>query len=382
MKRISVFIVSCFSFFLLLPLLFRIEAVTVRSGDNVSIPQDSTIDETVLSAGQVVTINGNVNGDVICAGQNLRIEGDVNGDVICAGQNLRIEGRVLGDVRYAGQSLVISGVVERNVTFLGQDFLVDKDGQINGEIISAGESVDVQGAVGKNIAGAMQSLTIAGAVNGKVDVQAQNVSLLEDSSIGGDLLYRAPKEAVIADGATVSGKISYSHIEPRQNDNKDFAKFIAAAGIVSEIISLISATILALAIAILFPRMTTELISAIRVNKLTSFGWGLVVLFLTPIVAIFLLLTIIGIPLALFLGLVWILAIILGKAIAGIYFGFELLTWKKKTKKVSAATAALIGVPVLGLITLVPLVGWLVSFAALCMGLGAIFLYFRRFVGK
>lgn len=385
MKQILGVIISCFIFLLFLPLFTFASAISVQSGDTVSIPSGTTIDETVIGTGQNVTIEGDINGDVVCAGQNLRIEGDINGDVICAGQTLRIEGNVDGDIRYAGQSLIISGVVERNVTFLGQELLIEDGGSVNGEITSAGESVRVLGTVGRNISGAMQNLEIGGVVNGKVAVEAQNVTLFDNASIQGDLSYRAPKEAAIAEGATVLGKIDYQQVERRDQEEagEEIAKFFTVAGIIAEVISLISAILLALLLSFLFPRMITELVTSVKNNKLAAFGWGLVVLFLTPILAIFLLFTVVGIPLALFLGLLWILIIIIGKAIAGTYVGFEILSrQKRKNQKVSLPLAALIGVPILAIITWVPLIGWIISFVALCMGLGALFVYTRRFIGK
>lgn len=384
MKRFIPLLVSCLVF-LLLPSFFLADALSVRSGDNVLIPADSTVNETIIGTGQNVTVEGNVNGDTICAGQNLQIEGVIDGDVICAGQTLRIEGTVRGDIRFTGQSLTIAGVVERNVTFFGQQLLIEEGGRVNGEVASMGQTVRVLGTVDRNISGAMKSLEIAGVVNGKVDVEAQNVLLLSNSTVQGDLSYRSPQEASIEEGATVSGRIDYKRtsVEDKKEVGEDVAQFITFVGIIAEIVSLVAATILALLLALLFPRMITELMVGIRNNKFAAFGWGLVILFLTPIVAIFLLFTIIGIPLAFFLGLIWILAIIISKSVAGTYVGYEILSrQKKKSQKVSLPLAAIIGVPILAIITWVPIIGWIISFVALCMGLGALFVYTRRFIGK
>ncbi len=384
MKRlIQYFVITFVLLFVFFP--STSHAISVRSGDNITVPRDVIINETLIGTGQNVTVNGNVASDVFCAGQSLKVVGVVQGDVLCAGQTLRIEGTVNGDVRFAGQTLIIAGTVERNVAFLGQELIIEKNGRINGEIMSAGQSVNIMGVVSRDISGVMQDLYVTGTVNGKVDVESQKVTLADDALIKGNFSYRSPQKAEILDNATVSGRTNYKQIE-LQTQNKqasEFAKFFTLVWLVGQIMSLVSFTLFAILLAFFLPKLIQELVEGIKHDKISLFGWGLVVLFLTPILVIFLLFTLIGIPIAVLLGLIWIIALMLSKMLAGIYLGHEILSYnKKKTYKVSLPLASFVGVPVLWVITWIPIIGWLISFVAMTLGLGVLFVYFRRFIGR
>ena len=234
------------------------------------------------------------------------------------------------------------------MTFLGQELIVEKGGKINGEIVSAGQSIDVMGSVGRGISGALQNLSITGIINGKVDVEAQQVTLSDNAVVNGDFSYRAPQKAEISDKATISGVVNYKQIKPQQKvESRDFAKAFGIAFVVGKLISLVSFTLMALLFAWLFPKFMLDLITRLRQEKISLFGWGLIVLILTPILAVFLLFTIIGVPIAFLLGLVWIIAVLLSKMIVGVWVGYEVLSYnKKKAKKPTLLLSSIVGVPI------------------------------------
>ncbi|MCK4553560.1 hypothetical protein KAU19_01185, partial [Candidatus Parcubacteria bacterium] len=109
-----------------------------------------------------------------------------------------------------------------------------------------------------------------------------------------------------------------------------------------------------------------------------SIGWGVIVMFLTPIIAILLLITLIGMPLAFILIGVWLIALFVSKILVGILIGRELLKrfWEKK--KDSLLLAMVIGIVIAWIIFSLPIIGWLLCLVAMWWGVGGIWLYFRK----
>src|SRR3989338_4116116 len=80
----------------------NVYAFTINSDDNYYLQKEQSIDDTLLSRGKTITIDGTVNGDLICAAQSVTINGTIRGDVLCAGMNLKISGTVDGNIRSLG----------------------------------------------------------------------------------------------------------------------------------------------------------------------------------------------------------------------------------------------------------------------------------------
>ena len=127
---------------------------------------------------------------------------------------------------------------------------------------------------------------------------------------------------------------------------------------------------------IYFDKTRTEIIiNSIREKPFINMLIGLGVTAAFPFVFIILLSTLIGIPLAFLMLLVFITSMMISSVYSAIVIGWSVLKlFKHKTN--NSFLFALIGVFVLGLIISVPLVGWLIGLGAYLSGLGALFVTF------
>ena len=105
-----------------------------------------------------------------------------------------------------------------------------------------------------------------------------------------------------------------------------------------------------------------------------SIGWGLVYLILTPIIAVLLAITIIGLPLAVILILIFLIALYLSKVLAAFTLGLFLANQMSADKKYKGQ---LIWPFVFGLLALVvlgsiPLLGWLFKIILILWAFGAL----------
>jgi cytoskeletal protein CcmA (bactofilin family) len=234
--------------------------------------------------------------------------------------------------------VVGSVLVDRDET-VGNVFVVDGDVTVRGTV--TGDVVVVDGDV-----------TIRGTVEGSVFTVAGLATLGRAGRIQGDLVY-ADEEPVQTPGSQVAGDV----------DKFDIGK----AGILGAIGAFIAITIsmflLGLLLLLLAPRAADAVARTAKAKSLVSFGVGLLAFFLIPIIAFAALFTVVGIPLGFILLLLVIPLYAISYATAAFALGRRIL-------KGARILAFLVGLVILGLLTLIPIAGGLIGFLAVVYGLG------------
>ncbi|MFA6307026.1 MAG: polymer-forming cytoskeletal protein [Patescibacteria group bacterium] len=367
----------------LLFLPFTVSAYSIKTDDSVYVPKSETIEGNLYAAGANVTIEGKVTGDVFCAGQAINISGEVAGDVICAGQSISVSGNVGGSLRAVGNSINLSGKVSRNVMAFGASILSSASSSVGWDMMTFGAFGQIAGNVGRDLYGGLGQASLSGQIGKNVNLNfgQQNkksdkpaLILTGTAVIGGDVKYTSNQEATIENGAVVKGEVIH-------NFPKITAKKSGANGIGwwwGKIISLFSALVLGL-VLISFWREQIIKITDLMLKKVgPSLGWGVLALLLTPIAAIILLITIIGIPLSLILMALWLIAMYVSKILAGILIGRSFLSnyWLKQ--KDSLILAMIIGIIIAYLIFALPIIGSFVALLAVLWGLGGILLALKN----
>ncbi|MFA4833222.1 MAG: polymer-forming cytoskeletal protein [Patescibacteria group bacterium] len=379
-----------FSFILLLALPISAKAFAVKTGDSVYIAEGEVIEGSLYAAAANITVDGTVTGDVICAGQTINIKGKVDGDVICGGQSVNISGQIDGNVRVAGNSVNLGGKIARNINAFGASIILDKNAEAGWDMFIAGATAEIRGKVGGDLYGTCQKTTIAGEIGKDVRIRLKDriraekkgfsyedkselLAISEGAKIGGNLTYTGSNEAVISDKASVAGEVKHNF--PKVEKAGEF-RFVGWFW--GRLYSIFAALVVGLVLISLWRKQIVELTNRMLEKVGASIGWGAVVMFLTPIIAILLIFTVIGLPLALILFGVWIIALFMAKILAGIMIGRSVLEkfWEKK--KDSLIWAMIVGIVICWFIFSVPFVGWILALVALWWGLGGIWLYFRK----
>jgi len=387
MTKTRVIIITLFLLFLVLPV--SVSAFAVRNDESVFVGNGEVIEGNLYAVGNTISIDGLVTGDLICAGQTLNVNGQIDGDIICAGQTININGPVGGSVRTAGNSININSSVARNVQAFGASINLDTEGSVGWDMLVAGATAEIKGNVGGDLHGGGADFIIASEIGGDVKLKLDDrvkggqkgvawqddkraLKITDSAAIGGDLIYTAGTEANIAEGATINGEITRN--EPKI---KKVQAWPSVSWLWGKLFSIFSALVISLVLISLWSKSIIKLTDRMLERAGPAIGWGAVVLFLTPIIFIILLFTVIGIPLAFILIGVWVLALVLSKILAGIAIGRAVLdkVWHKK--KDSLIWAMIIGVIVVYILCGVPFIGWLLGLLAVLWGLGGIWLQLR-----
>lgn len=353
--------------FLFLPLnVFAQNQMTVGQ-NTVILDKDQVVNHDYFAAGKSVTLDGIVNGDVYAAGGQIDINGTVNGDLLVAGGQITIRGNIIQNIRAVGGTIIIRGNVGRNISVAGGNITIDKDAKINGNLVVAGGNTDILSPI-KELTVAGGQVKLESVVLGNVTAGVGMLEIMPNTIIQGNLNYWSNNKATFDAGAKVLKSTTFHQTnfnQPVRNGrNNDIFKMPFG------MIGFISSLIFGILIIWLFPiysQRTTEIISK---KFWQSLLLGLVSLIVTPIIAILLAVTIIGIPFAILTMAAYILIIYISKLFVALTLGN--IVSKKANWKINRIWTFIIGFAIFSIIGIIPILGGITRMIALFTGMGAL----------
>lgn len=357
-------------------------AVQFKNGTDLSFPKEQKIDETIFISGSNINFDSSLVGDLLCVGQNIVITGNIKGDVLCAGQNIKVTGLVDGNIRIIGQTLDLSGSTTRNLYAVGQSLVLSSKSSVKGDVLFGAQTVDLSGIAGRDIAGAGERITVSGSLlrNALVTVSTLNVS--DTASVGGNIDYFVDKDNVNNQTAVsqkgIKGEVRRHEIEKPAMEkpavSENIRKVAPSAMVFKKVMSIVSYALLAF-VLIYFSRGRTNQITALITQKPVMAGLiGLAIFVVAPIAIIISCITVVGLPTAFVILIFYILSMFIASLYSTILIGK--LIMKKYRPKSSIYLSAAIGCLVVGVLSAIPVIGWLFIFVLFLMGLGASLLTF------
>src|SRR3989338_2079090 len=373
MKKNKLIIVLALAF-ISVPLLAL--AAENQFSQSIYVGENEIIDGNFIKVGNIIEINGAVNGDVIVAGNTINISGPVAGDVIAAGNIIRIKGTVMGSLRLAGSYIEIDSEVKHNVWALANTLTLNSKAKVGWDVFSGAANVEIKGPVSGNLWIAGANLLIENEIGKNITAgidQEGELILYPQAKINGDINYKAKNEnqLVKKEGAQVLGKI---------NKLSGGAPGIGGGGVFwlgylfGKIISFFSLLIIGLILITLLPKFLADVNLEMIKKAGPSIGWGLVYLILTPIIAVLLAITIIGLPLAVILILIFLIALYLSKVLAAFTLGLFLANQMSADKKYKGQLLwpFVFGLLVIVILGSIPLLGWLFKIILMLWAFGAL----------
>ncbi|NGQ95081.1 polymer-forming cytoskeletal protein [Brevibacillus sp. SYP-B805] len=332
--------------------------------DTYILPRDQVIHgDLAVNAGKAV-IEGTVEGDLYVFSENIQVLGEVKGDVLSFSAQTDISGIVDGNVRAFTHHLDITGKVSRNVTVVTDHLVIDKDSVVNGSILALAKTVDLFGKVGKEANGFIDQMRITGHVGQGISTLAcKQLTIDSTAVIGGDIVYSSPHKAVIAPGATITGQERYA---PKDLEKKTHFFF----PLIALFTSVVSTLVLWLLLRYLFPAAVKRVHRQWEGRLAASIGIGALALFVLPLVCVILLLTVVGIPLALALLASLFLLAFVSKIFVGTWVGVWLT--QRFGWRLHPLLSELIGIAAVLLVTGIPILGFLLTVVVWMMFLGAV----------
>jgi cytoskeletal protein CcmA (bactofilin family) len=301
-------------------------AEETRTGGTVVVEAGESVDDLQAFAGTVI-VRGTVNGDLTAFTGNVYVDGEVNGNLQAFSGNVRINGTVTGDVSAAGGNVVLA-----------------REGRVGGQFEAGAGNVVIDGEIGEDARLGASSITVG-----------------PTASVGGDLAY---------DGNLTLSETAQIGSEVRQED--DLGPGVQGPLMpnwVGWAYGLLANLLLGAVALLIFPAFSTRLSDRVASDPLRSGGVGLLLLVGIPVLLVVLFISLIGIPLGLIGMLVYGLVLWLGYVYGSFAIGSWLLSLADAENRWLALFVGLLAVSLVGL---VPILGGLVEFAVLLLGLGAL----------
>lgn len=246
------------------------------SADVVLVRADEVVDEDLYAGGNVITIEGTIEGDLIVwAFERLEVSGTVQGDIIGYASTARITGTVGGSVRLVGGDVAVTSQVGSDLMAIAWSVLAD--GQIGRDLLAWSRSLRVAGSVGRDVEGqTLGAVSLDAAVGRDFEMTVGGLRVGGATVVGQDLAYRSPATATIADGATVTGAVVHrSPLEPNVR-----VRGVRLVGMILGVLAFVWIGLLAIWVMPSTMRLAVE---SIRGEPSRSFFAGLVSI-LTPLV--------------------------------------------------------------------------------------------------
>ncbi len=348
-----------------------LEAATVEAENTVTIGDEEIIEDDVYLFGNTVNIRGTIVGDAFILANNANIEGTVEGGVFVLSETLNISGDVTGTIRAAANRILFEGSTERDLVVAANAISVG--GTVGNDYLGAANRTVLTGIIGRDISAATNTLDLSGDVGGDIDVIVENLTIRSGAVVEGEIKYYSEYEAAVEDQAAI-GPLT------REDPPTERFRIRPARTFWSFVRPILSLLVVALLMALIFPRFTDGTAETIRKRPGASLGYGALVVFITPLISLFFLITIIGFPVSLLLMLLYIALICLTRVFTG-YF-LAALVFNRSGRKLHPVWTALIGVLALGLIIMIPIVGWIIHIGAVLFGAGAVMVFLFDKKGK
>jgi len=432
-KFLSVFVLAA-----LLALTFSTPAYAFdgRGGDKVVIEAGEVVNDDLYVGAQEFVLDGTVNGDLIVFGQTVTINGKVDGDLITAAQTVAVNGEVTGSIRMAGSILFVGekARIGTDIVGAGYSFEGTQGSAIGQDLVFAGGQILLAGDVTRNVQVATGGFDLRGNVGGDVNAEvgeadrgnagppptlfmphstiaAPNIkpglTVESSAAVAGNLKYTQSKDVTIPAGV-VDGKVTRT--EPTKNSaaprEETVEQKITKWGL-NFVRTSITLILIGLLLLWLFPFFVRGLSDQLQAKPLPSLGWGAVAwaaffFALLVIIAV----TIVGGLLfglltlgqltgtVIWLGLLTLFGLIVGFVlvttfVAKVVFGAALGKWiflqahspLAEHRYWPMIVGVLITVVVIALLSfpLIPgFLGWLVNFAIVLLGLGALWMWSRE----
>lgn len=276
-----------------------------------------------MEANSEITLTDHYLNDVYAVGSTITITGTVDGDVFAAGEHVIIEGTVMGSVRAAGSDIVIKGAVGRNVVAFAGDVEIEDTSHVGGDVLVFAGNAAVKAMVMGNVTGQVGEVLIDAPVEGDVNFDAvQTLTFGSDAYVMGNVAYTSHQTAKVNDAATLLGDVTHTPLNTTDTEAAVTLKAIVSGfKFAVSVISWLGFLVLGIVMLKVLPKYSERVLTFVQSKPAQSLGYGVLATIVPPLVIITVGLTVVGLPLAIAGGLVYLLCLMASKIYAGVLVG-------------------------------------------------------------
>jgi cytoskeletal protein CcmA (bactofilin family) len=344
-------------------------AADLEHGDpSYMLPAGREVKTDLMVVANRTQIDGDVDGDLIVWSQYLTVNGHVKGDILAVGQEIRVNGPVDGNVRIMCQAATLNSVIAKNAMGWAQALELDTKAKVGGTMTLGTEVAQLNGQIAGDVLATGELIDINGTMGHDVNIRSERLNIGPSAEIDGATKYLGRREPEISPGAKLASPIAVSY-EKRGPDYSQGAYYW------HRVLFWGAGFLLGLVLLFVAPGFFFDVSQACR-RIGPAIGFGALFLFATPIAAIAVCLTIVGLSVGLPVLVLYVIALYSTKIFVGAWLGERILG--PGVGFGPAVGRMALGLLIIRGLLMLPYVGFLVGLLTVLMGLGAIVLALHR----
>lgn len=370
-------------------------ALILDAGESVNIKEK--VEGDAYLAGQTVRIQEKIEGDAIIAGGVVDIDNPITQDAIIAGDKITINQEIGDDIRVAGSTVIIKGNVKGDVIAFAETLIIDKDATISGSVLAFVSKFQLDGQVNGNINIASVASSITGTVLGDTNIRTADFNL--EGTLAGKTEFVAEQSVTITESAKFRNTVNYGYIT-ELNLSPNLAEGVVAnfdskllkpkttrQDIMNNMFSgmlvfrIFSSALVILLLAWLAGKFISRATKSLQSSKdfRKAFFYGLALFFIPISIIILLFVSVIGIPVGLFVTLIYLSMIFFSQSITS----FIIANWLNhkydlKQGKVQIFLVALGAYILLYLLQFIPIIGIVIGLLLTYIAFGSLIIEYRK----
>lgn len=382
---------SIFIFFItILP----ISAAEFYYGKDVVMGEPRNNDSYVL--GENVTVQSFIKGDLVAIANFVRIKSDILEDLIVISDELELfsmvkddalvlarqvdlDAQIMGDFMDAGMNLRLArgAVVHGDLVFAGSR--LDIYGNVKGNLIAYAGTVNIQGNVDGHIHVEGGDVIISGNIGKNAVIMADSIRLDKSARFLGDVDYFSQEGAVDFTPCLTDGKSEFrpelgeEYSWRNWSDNSWAPEIGWKFGISSYIISLLSGLFTIFIWLLLFPNRFRHAAGRLSMAPVSSIGLGFLYVLFVPVLIFLLVISIVGIPLSLFVGFFYLFTILFSRTFAAVLIAMYIDSKFDRVLQVGWLALIAFGIFLFAkMLGFLPVLGWAINIIISVAALGAL----------
>lgn len=303
---------------------------------------------------------------LILTGNNLTSDiSNKTGIMLTVGNNLSL--RTASEYSFlVGNTINFAGETVRDLYIVGNSVALAHDAKIGRDVFAAANTLTINTDIAGDLAVTADTILLKDVkIAGNLNLSVANVEFAGKVEVAGTLVYNDDANVTGLDRVK-SGSVEVYHVEQIDQATRMMAQ------VYGQIMSIVALFLTMVIICAIFPRLHAKIADEATVGRFgTNLAIGLGILIAVPIVAIFAFFTLLAAPLGIIALALYLIAIYLAQGFAGAWLGYVIVEKLCKVKG-NIFVEALIGIVILGLLSLVPYLGVITGFLGLLLGLGLI----------
>lgn len=335
---------------------------------NAVIRQDEVVAGDLFFYGEYLEVAGEVRGDVLVMAGEVNVSGVIDGNFLgIVGKQLTVGGQIRGDLRALAHQMVVEGTVAETVTAAAVMTEISSTALVGEGLWGVFQQIALAGTVdGPAWISGYAATEISGKINGDLQVRGVPVRWMETAEIAGDVDdYSGVTDTEQGKNARISGEYRI------HQDNELVLKVIKSL-LLFNLMWLLGSLLVGMIGYKLFPQTCWRISEPSVAHFRRYLLVGLASALGTPLVIVLLVISRVGIPLAVLLTLFYLILLFFSSI--PLYLGVGRILFAKFRPDIRRHPVLLIlsGGLVVALLGLIPFVGYFVQLIGFGMVVGNI----------